>query len=189
VTTIVLFGDSMLGRYTRPRIELLEHHLGPEVVVVNCAAGGWTSADGLRRAELVARIRPDVVVLSFGANDCRPDRRVEREDFAANLAAITAAFGPTPAVGFLPPSLVETDGVGLGGRTNADLAGYRALLAAAVAGQVLDTDAALESMPTGGTSAHEEDGLHLTGEAYRLVTPVLADVVREIVANRPRRVH
>lgn len=186
--TIVLFGDSMLGRYTRPRIEQLEQRVGQDAVVVNCATGGWTSAEGLRRAALVARIRPDVVVLSFGGNDCRPDLRVDRERFSANLTAITAAFAPATAVAFLPPSMIERDGVGRGGRTNADLAGYRDLLADAVHGRVLDTDAALGPMLAEGTPVHE-DGLHLTGDAYRLVTPVLADVVRETLADQPDRAH
>jgi lysophospholipase L1-like esterase len=187
VTTIVLFGDSMLGRYTRPRIEQLEQRVGQGAVVVNCAAGGWTSDEGLRRAALVARIRPDVVVLSFGANDCRPDLRVDRARFGANLTAITAAFRPGTAVGFLPPSMIEQDGVGPGGRTNADLAGYRDLLADAVRGRVLDTDAALGPMSAAGTPVHE-DGLHLTGAAYRLVTPALADVVLHTLADQRRAV-
>jgi lysophospholipase L1-like esterase len=188
VTIIVLFGDSMLGRYTRPRIEQLEQRMGGDAVVVNCAAGGWTSDAGLRRAALVARIRPDAVVLSFGGNDCRPDLRVDRQRFAANLTAITSAFEPAPAVAFLPPSMLEQDGVGPGGRTNADLAGYRDLLADAVHGRVLDTDSALGPLSAAGTPVHE-DGLHLTGDAYRLVTPVLADVVREALADQRGRVH
>jgi lysophospholipase L1-like esterase len=177
VTTIVLFGDSMLARVGRDRIAALEAGAGPDAAVLNCAVGGWTSGHGLRRAGLAARVRPDVVVLSFGANDCKPALRVDRADFAANLAGIRAAFAGARMIGFLPPSLVERDGTGPEGRTNADLAGYRKLLAEAVDGHVLDPDAVLAPVIRSGTPVHE-DGLHLTADAYALVIPALAAVVR-----------
>jgi lysophospholipase L1-like esterase len=182
VTTIVLYGDSMLGRYTRPRIEQLEQEVGPDALVINCAAGGWNSADGLRRAHLIGRIRPDVVVVSFGANDCRPDRQIAPERFEANVTAMVAALGDVPAIGFLPPSVAEQDGVGHGGRTNKVVAIYQELLAKAVQGRVLDTDAALSQMVANGIAVHE-DGLHLNAEAYRRVTTELARTIKSTVAT------
>lgn len=170
--TIVLFGDSMLGRFNKARIDRLEREIGADAVVVNCAAGGWTSADGVRRAELVARMDPDVVVLSFGANDCAPGRHVSLDAFTANVRSIVAAFARSRVVAFLPPSVVEHDGVGPRGRTNAVLDTYRTALRTAVAGRVVDADATLAPLVAEGTAVHE-DGLHLTGPAYRTVITAL----------------
>ena len=171
--TIALFGDSMLARFNKGRIDLLEREIGADTVVVNCAAGGWTSADGVRRAGLVARMDPDIVVLSFGANDCAPGRHIGLDAFTANIRSIVATLARPRILGFLPPSVVEHDGVGPRGRTNAVLDAYRAALRAAVAGQALDSDAALAPLRADGVTV-QDDGLHLNGPAYRTVIIALA---------------
>ncbi|KIF77992.1 hypothetical protein QR77_37560 [Streptomyces sp. 150FB] len=175
--TIVLFGDSMLGRFTKSRIDHLEGETVTGAVVINCAAGGWTSRDGARRAEAVARIAPDVVVLSFGANDCAPERLVDLDSFGAYLRAIAGAFPRATVLGFLPPSVVEQDGVGPRGRTNAVLASYRDVLRDIVsADRAVETDAVLAPLAASGVPTHV-DGIHLTDEAYRLVITALAELV------------
>jgi lysophospholipase L1-like esterase len=175
VKTIVLFGDSMLGRFTKPRIDQLEAETGPDTVAFNCAAGGWTSRDGALRARTIAKIDPDVVVLSFGANDCRPDRLVDLDAFAENIRTIIDAFPRASPIGFLPPSVVEQDGIGPRGRTNLVVDRYRTVLRDAVtARRAVETDAAIAPLTASGRPAHE-DGLHLTGEAYGLVITALAE--------------
>lgn len=175
--TIVLFGDSMLGRFTKSRIDQLEDEAEADAVVINCAAGGWTSRDGARRAEAVARIAPDVVVLSFGTNDCAPERLVGLDSFGAYLRSTVEAFPLATVLGFLPPSVVEQDGVGPRGRTNTVLAAYRDVLRDAVPpGRVVETDAVLAPLVASGAATHV-DGLHLTDEAYRLVITALAELV------------
>ncbi|MGW4487179.1 SGNH/GDSL hydrolase family protein [Amycolatopsis sp. NPDC004368] len=170
---IVLFGDSMLGRFTKPRIDQLEEEAG-DVLVFNCAAGGWKSDDGARRAATIAKTEPDVVVLSFGANDCAPDRLVELGAYTKNLRVIADAFAPATLIGFLPPSIEEIDGIGRRGRTNAVLDTYRQALREVVsAPNAVDTDASIAPLIAAGEPVHE-DGLHLTGAAYRLVISALA---------------
>ncbi|QRP43342.1 GDSL-type esterase/lipase family protein [Amycolatopsis sp. FDAARGOS 1241] len=179
---IVLFGDSMLGRFTKPRIDQLEAEAG-DVVVFNCAAGGWKSDDGARRAAAIALIEPDVVVLSFGANDCAPDRLVELPAYEKNMRVIADAFAPAALVAFLPPAIEEVDGVGRRGRTNAVLDTYRGVLRDLVsAPNALETDAALAPLIARGEPVHE-DGLHLTGDAYRLVISALAERITAVTAG------
>ncbi|WP_327686354.1 SGNH/GDSL hydrolase family protein [Streptomyces sp. NBC_00467] len=168
----------MLGRFTKARIDQLENEVGAGTVVVNCAAGGWTSHDGARRAQVIARLAPDVVVLSFGTNDCAPERLVGLDSFAVHLHAIIEAFPLATVVAFLPPSVAEQDGVGPRGRTNAVLSSYRHALREAVsAGRALDTDATLGALVAMGAPVHV-DGLHLTDEAYGLVIPALAKLIK-----------
>ncbi|MFI6086257.1 SGNH/GDSL hydrolase family protein [Streptomyces sp. NPDC051217] len=174
---IVLFGDSMLGRFTKARIDQFEDETGADAVVMNCAAGGWTSRDGARRAPTLARLAPDVVVLSFGMNDCAPERLVDIDSFAANLRSIVEAFPNADVLGFLPPSVVEQEGIGPRGRTNSGLEPYREVLRDSVSpSRAMDTDAVLAPLVASGVPVHV-DGMHLTDEAYRCLITALAKLV------------
>lgn len=186
MTLIVLYGDSMLARFTKARIDRLEVQVGGEAMVLNCAAGGWTSADGARRAGAVAALAPDVALLSFGTNDSGPARRVRLDDFTTNVRRIVAAFPRAHVLGFLPASVVERDGIGPGGRTNSLLARYRTALRDAVGSDhCVETDRVLAPLAASGAPLHVDD-LHLTDEAYGLVTAAVARQVGSFVeARRP----
>ncbi|MGI5151527.1 SGNH/GDSL hydrolase family protein [Plantactinospora sp. CA-294935] len=169
---VILFGDSMLARFTKPHIQHLEREIGPDTTVFNCAAGGWDSADGAVRAAVLGRLNWSVVVLSFGANDCAPWKRVPLDQFTSNVAAVLSAFGNARPVAFLPPSIREVNRPGLGTRTNRELDAYRDVLRAAVGpGASLETSAHID---VGGL---DDDGLHLTADSYKLLIPALARVV------------
>ncbi|TDD44456.1 hypothetical protein E1286_27035 [Nonomuraea terrae] len=168
MTDVMLFGDSMLARFTKERIQHLERELGDAATVHNCAAGGWDSSDGVRRAPLLARVGWDVIVLSFGANDCAPWKRVPIDRFAENVAAIAKAFDGARRVAFLPPVIDEH--AGRPSRSNRVLDEYREVLRAS-ADACLDTPRLL----TGGLEA---DGLHLTADSYTTLIPALAEVIR-----------
>ncbi|PZG12145.1 GDSL-type esterase/lipase family protein [Nonomuraea aridisoli] len=165
---VMLFGDSMLARFTKDRIQHLERELGGTATVYNCAAGGWDSSDGVRRAPLLARYDWDAVVLSFGANDCAPWKCVPIERFAENVAAIARAFAGARRVAFLPPVIDES--ARHPSRSNRVLDTYREVLRAS-ADACLETDLIL----TGGLEA---DGLHLTADSYTTLIPALAEVIR-----------
>ncbi|MEU7798925.1 GDSL-type esterase/lipase family protein [Micromonospora arborensis] len=172
MTRVMLFGDSMLARFTKPHIHRLEHELGLDTTVFNCAAGGWDSADGAARAAHLGRLNWSVVVLSFGANDCAPWKRVPLDRFTSNIATILSALGSARPVAFLPPSIREVDRPGLGMRTNDELDAYRDVLRAAVG-----PEASLETGAHIDADGLEADGLHLTSASYRRLIPALARVV------------
>lgn len=173
-STVVLYGDSMLGRFTKPRIDALEQAVGVPSTVLNCAAGGWDSADCARRAPALAPLRPDVLVLSLGSNDCAPWKQVPVKAFSDNVAEILAVFGPAYVVGFLPPVIREVDRPGLGRRRNVELDRYRDVLRASSDGCV-EVDRLLAEVS--GVATLEDDGLHLTSSSYDRVVPALADAV------------
>jgi lysophospholipase L1-like esterase len=173
---VMLFGDSMLARFTKPRIQHLEGELGGAATVYNCAAGGWDSSDGAARAALLGRTGWDTVVLSFGANDCAPWKRVASDRFAANMTTIADAFAGARLVAFLPPVILEIEKPGLGSRSNRELDEYREILRSVVGADAwLDTDRILAR--GAGAQGLEPDGLHLTDDSYTLLIPILAQVI------------
>jgi len=101
--TIVCFGTSItLGQPHVPADEtypaVLERRLNrrltherTEVTVVNSGVGGENTVEGLARLEEdVVAHKPALTVVEFACNDVRyePHKRVELEDFAANLNAM-----------------------------------------------------------------------------------------------------
>lgn len=53
--SIVLFGDSLLGRFGKALIGKLEEAV-KDITVYNCAAGGLNTEDGIRRADFIAKL-------------------------------------------------------------------------------------------------------------------------------------
>jgi lysophospholipase L1-like esterase len=164
---IVLLGDGHLARVRRdlPR-------LGKDVV--NAAAGGATVHDLVDQAA-AASVRPDdVVVLSIGTNDAAPWRKVPTAVFREVLGQFLSSCDAGRCVIILPPGVIEARLNGRADRTNALLADYRAAVtAAAVAAgaEIMDPQAELSAL---GPSAFASDGLHLSGEGYRVLLSALS---------------
>ncbi|MFZ1626225.1 MAG: arylesterase [Candidatus Moraniibacteriota bacterium] len=73
---IVAFGDSLTAGYNLPIDEaypaILERALalrGWSVEVINSGVSGETSAGGVRRAEFIRSLNPDIVLFGLGGND------------------------------------------------------------------------------------------------------------------------
>lgn len=180
----MLFGDSLLGRFTKRRITLLEWALGPGTTVYNCAAGGWNSVDGARRATGLSALAPDVVVLSFGMNDCAPWMRIPLGRFVSSLDDIARAFPDSRLVAFLPPRVREHDRPGLGRRANAELDRYRDALRRSVGPRAsLDVVDLLEGAEF---ATLEDDGVHLSDESYAVLVPALGRLVARVLSPRGR---
>ncbi len=87
---IVAFGDSLTAGYGLSLEEsypaLLEKELsqrGMSVEVINSGVSGETSAGGVRRAEFIRSLEPDVVLFGLGGNDAL--RLLPSEDLEKNL--------------------------------------------------------------------------------------------------------
>ncbi|MEU0312973.1 SGNH/GDSL hydrolase family protein [Nocardioides sp. NPDC006273] len=163
---IVLLGDSHLARVQRdlPR-------LGKDVV--NAAAGGATVHD-LATQAAAASVRPDdVVVLSIGTNDAAPWRKVPAALVREVLEQFLRSCDADRCVVILPPGVIEARLNGSGDRTNALLEDYQAAVTAAAAAaeaEIMDSKAELSAL---GPSAFASDGLHLSGEGYRVLLSAL----------------
>jgi lysophospholipase L1-like esterase len=169
VVRIVLLGDSHLARIKRelPR-------LGSSVV--NAAVGGATVLDLEVQADGAALTADDVAVVSVGTNDGAPWNEVLVNDFRRTLTEFVMSRRVRTWVLVAPPGVDESR-LGSGDRNNAMLSAYSDATASAaesVSGRLIHSRALLEPL---GSRAFNRDGLHLSGEGYRLLLPALAEAV------------
>jgi lysophospholipase L1-like esterase len=175
---IVLLGDSILARFGRESIELLES-LVPGADVYNCAVGGWNSDDVLRKSNVIAELKPAIVVISLGMNDAAPWKMLALPKFQSNLTGIFAAFGTARKVFVLPPPIDEQKANMPNDRTNAGIKQYcevarDACVRANV--EVLDTWHHFEPL-LGAQEVHTQDGIHFNDAGQELFTRFLAEIL------------
>jgi acyl-CoA thioesterase-1 len=193
---VLVYGDSLSAAYGIPReagwVALLERRLAghePAWQVVNASVSGETTAGGRTRLPAVlARTRPDLVILALGANDGL--RGLPLAQTARNLEAMAASAKGQGArvllVGMrLPPNY---------GRTYSDE--FQAMF------QTVSRRARLPLVPflLEGIAARPElfqpDGLHPTAAAqpqlldnvWRRLGPMLVSAEARLPANSDRAV-
>lgn len=172
---IVLFGDSLLGRFNKSLIDQLELAI-PNSTVYNCAAGGWNSNDGAKRAEYIAGLAPDFVVLSFGANDTTPWKEtVDIATFTNNLETIVAAFSGSKIIALLCPP-VSLQSIDQTNEFNNSLSLYNQVVREAIQhhdGYCIEAEQLLKDTK----DYHEDDGLHINKLGYDIVIQYISEVV------------
>lgn len=103
---LILFGDSLFGRFGKDRILNLESKLN-DYDVYNCAAGGWNTHDCVKKSHYISKLNPDVLVLSVGTNDAAPWKEVDINIFAENIPVIFSNFNTSKIIFFLQPPVNE----------------------------------------------------------------------------------
>ena len=140
--TIVALGDS-ITRGTREGVtaeqtfsHLLEQQLiasGREVRVVNQGVGGETTAGALGRLDRdVLALKPSIVVVMYGTNDCwvdagQKESRLSEEEFERNLTELVnrlRAAGAEPILMTEPCYAKQSPANGLGEHANRRLSWY-----------------------------------------------------------------
>ncbi len=164
---IVLLGDSHLARIQRDAPRIGEN-------VLNAAQGGATVLHLEGQADGAGLTGSDVVVVSVGTNDAAPWHDMSVADFQRGLGRFVRSR-PAGAWVIMSPPGVDESRLGPRDRTNAVVNEYREAAAAVAeshAARLLDTRSLLAPL---GTAAFATDGLHLSGAAYRLLLPALAE--------------
>lgn len=171
---IVLLGDSHLARVRRD-VALI----GPEVH--NAAVGGASSRDLAAQAEragVAGLADGDAVVVSVGTNDAAPWKQVPVADFTEALRACWLSVPARHRVYVTPPGVDEARLGGPSDRTNRVVDDYRAAAVAVCHALDVHLVRAEQVVAPLGADAFVDDGLHLTGPAYRLLLPAIAAGVR-----------
>ena len=170
---IVFLGDSHLARVRRD-LPLI----GGDVH--NAAKGGASVRDVVAQATGAAVEDSDLVVLSVGTNDAAPWKQVPVPAFARALLHLMGSLPARAWIYVAPPGVDEARLTGGGNRTNATIDEYRAAALAVcddVGAAVVRTDRVIEPL---GSAAFVDDGLHLSGPAYKVVLRAIAGAVDEM---------
>jgi lysophospholipase L1-like esterase len=145
--------------------------------VCNAAEGGASALDLLAQATKAAVQEGDLVVVSVGTNDAAPWKQVPVTVFARAVLRCMQSIPALRLVYVTPPGVDESRLRGSGDRTNAILDEYRdaAVSACDAAGaRVVRTERVIRPL---GAGAFVSDGLHLSGTAYKMVLPAIAEAV------------
>lgn len=91
--TIVVLGDSLTEGYHLAKEEAFPHLVevelrkqGKDIKVINGGSSGATSASGLKRLDWYLKAKPDILILSLGANDGL--RGLKTTDTEKNLSSV-----------------------------------------------------------------------------------------------------
>lgn len=173
---ILLFGDSLFGRFNRNLITQLETTI-PDSTVYNGAAGGWTSSDGAKRSKFMASLESDYVLLSFGANDTAPwKEEVSKDDFVTNMRTILESFSKAKCVVLLCPD-VQVESEEQTKEFNQRLADYNEAsseLCESYSASIIDANELFKNLD----DYHMEDGVHINQAGYDLIIEQLARILK-----------
>ena len=175
---LVLFGDSMLGNFGISLIKKLESNV-MGLQVHNCAVGGATTEDGLKKVKYIASLGPDIVLLSFGTNDIFQDS-LSPNVFLNNLIKIINSFNGARIIIWLTPKANDINDVEGTIKFNADISKYNDEIRKYCEQNKIEFIDSLNDykIEVGKKDPyHEEDGIHLTDEGYELFTHSLIKVL------------
>ncbi len=177
---LILYGDSLFAQVGKPRLLMLENVL-PSYDIYNCANGGWDTNDCLKKAPYIARLQPDILVISLGTNDASPHKLVPLDTFVDNIPKIFAHFPSSKIIYFLPPPVNEVKIKNVGKNlTNQDIKKYHdAAKKVCEENSIayIDSFTAFKPLLDAGHDYHIEDGVHLTDFAYEVIATELAKLL------------
>lgn len=179
---LVLFGDSLFAQAGKHRVIMFEDAL-PGYDVYNCAVGGWNTSDCVNKGPYIAKLQPDVLVISLGTNDAAPWKQVDMETYKANIPKIFATFPESKIVWFLPTPVDEVKTKSVGKDLTNDVvkkyhdAAKQICTDNGVA--FIDSFAVFMPLLESGKEYHVEDGVHFTDFAYETIANELAKVLEQ----------
>lgn len=174
--TVLLVGDSNLARLYDELPDLVPQAFGADVES-RAAGGAWS---GSLRDQIGDRAASgyEAVVVSIGSSDSHIPYGSCPATFRENLSRELERGGrwiallPRDLLRALDPS--ETDEVNARIRT---YSGILAELVKAAGGIALDVGAITGSL---APAAYDDDGIHLTREAYEKLVPEIADAIKAV---------
>ncbi len=176
--SLVLYGDSLLGRFGKALIDQLEECV-PGLTVYNCATGGFNSDDSATRAAFIVRLRPTWVLCSVGANDVAPwKKQVTTARYRKNIRTIMNEFSGSKMMFLLCPLMHNLRFQKEMNVFNSRITVYNKItetMAQARGADIIDAPQAFSRMFKSGKDYHVGDGVHMNAKAYQVL-------IREIQA-------
>ena len=177
---LVLFGDSLFAQAGKHRLLMLEQAL-PGYDVYNCAVGGWDTNDCVGKAPYIAKLEPDVLVISLGTNDAAPWKQVPLEKFKENIPKIFNSFSKAKIVYFLPAPVDEVKIANTDTRRSIKgIKEYHDAAREVCEAQgiaYINSFAVFKPFLDSGKDYHVEDGVHFNDFAYEIIAGELAKIL------------
>lgn len=180
---IVAFGDSLtagLGVAAEQaypaRLQRRLDEQGLRYRVINAGVSGDTTAGGLRRVDWVLKSRPDLVILELGANDGL--RGLNLGETKANLERIIKRCQDLSVTVILA-------GMKLPPNYGAEYTeGFEAIYPALAKQYRLTLIPFFLEGVAGSASLNQADGIHPTGEGYRIIADQVLETVKPLLDGR-----
>ncbi len=173
---VILFGDSLLANFYDTNAQEVEQGAGMEVY--NCATSGWSTEDGVKKSEYIARLKPDFVVFSFGTNDSGARKHVELNNFVSNLQKISETFSCSKKIYFIAPPVDEKSTDHFTNETIKKYAETTKEFAKKEGSQVIDSWKVFPAMLESGVDYHEEDGVHFSDEGLEKLAEEIISAIK-----------
>ncbi len=169
--SLILFGDSHLGRFSRRWMKMVEENV-KDTVVYNCAAGGQYTSDGVKQAPLISKLKPDYVVISFGGNDSSRPKQITPKMFEENMISIIDSFKGSKIILLPCPPGFDEDPKELE-RWNKQITPYNEVLKKVAKNKkvnIIDSEEIYRPLLERGENYHEEGGIHMNDLGYETLT-------------------
>ncbi len=179
--TVVLFGDSLLANMSKGFTSIIERKI-KNISVYNCAIGGINTMDGLKMAKMIVKLKPNLVILSFGANDAATwKQNVPQEKFKKNLDSIVKIFFRSKIILFPCPFSNDSNDIAGSKKYNSSLEKYNDIVSDVAKKNkalVFDTKTIYGNLVRKGINFHEDDGLHLNDFGYKILANNLIKLIK-----------
>jgi acyl-CoA thioesterase I len=179
---IVAFGDSLTaglgvaGQESYPaQLQRRLDEAGLHYRVINAGVSGDTTAGGLRRVAWILKSKPEMVILELGGNDGL--RGLSLQETKANLERIIQQFQKASVT-------VVLAGMKLPPNYGAEYTSAFEAIYPTLAKQyrLALIPFFLEGV-AGSVSLNQADGIHPTGEGYRIIADTVFQTVQPLLAN------
>jgi len=165
VKQIILYGDSLFGKITKPLMRRLEDY-SEDCLFHNFASGGFTSHDLVSRVRFIASLPYDNIIISVGLNDVLPEYEITLEDSEYNMRQIIMSLDASKVLFLLPPLTVDKlqnpDRI----RLSVKVAEFRGML------RTLCDELNIQYLSVNeldSIDSHAEDGVHISDSGYRIM--------------------
>ena len=176
---LVLFGDSMLGYLGTSLIKKIEFAV-PNLHIHNCAVGGATTEDGLKKVDYIASLKPDIVLLSFGINDIFKNN-LSLDKLIENLIKIVNSFNNSRVIIWLTPRANDIDDIDGTNKFNSKIAEYNDEVRKYCKENKIEfIDSFTEyQIEVGKPDPYHEDDIHLSDEGYQPFIESLVELLKK----------
>lgn len=177
---LVLFGDSLFAQVSKTYLLMFENSL-PGYDIYNCAVGGWDTNDCVAKAPYIAKLEPEVLVISLGTNDAAPWKQVHLDKFKENIPKIFDSFPRSRIVYFLPTPVDEVKIAKIDKkRSIKNIKEYHDAameICKSYGIAYIDSFSVFKPLLDSGKEYHVEDGVHFNNLAYEIIASELSNIL------------